>query len=92
MTGIHGGVSNHADLDRLVALIKRGKGKLDALFANASIANCAPLRKITEDLNPPLRSAAVTAPDRELKPNETSWMWRLTRIEVEPLYVAVQLR
>jgi len=50
VTGIRGDVSNLADLDRLFALIKREKGRLDVLFANAGIAKYAPLGKITEEL------------------------------------------
>jgi NAD(P)-dependent dehydrogenase (short-subunit alcohol dehydrogenase family) len=42
-------VSNSADLDRLFAQIKRDKGKLDIVFANAGVAKYAPLGKITEE-------------------------------------------
>src|SRR5262249_55174665 len=47
---VQGDVSKLADLDRLFAQIKRDKGRLDVLFANAGIAKYAPLGKITEDL------------------------------------------
>ena len=50
VTGVQGDVSNLADLDRLFAQIKREKGKLDIVFANAGIARYAPLGSITEDL------------------------------------------
>jgi NAD(P)-dependent dehydrogenase (short-subunit alcohol dehydrogenase family) len=43
-------VANHDDLDRLFAQIKKQKGKLDILFANAGIAKDAPLGTITEEL------------------------------------------
>jgi NAD(P)-dependent dehydrogenase (short-subunit alcohol dehydrogenase family) len=43
-------VSNLGDLDRLFAQIKREKGKLDIVFANAGAAKYAPFGKITEDL------------------------------------------
>ena len=49
VTGVQGDVSNLGDLDRLFAQIKREKGKLDVLFANAGIATYAPLGKITEE-------------------------------------------
>jgi NAD(P)-dependent dehydrogenase (short-subunit alcohol dehydrogenase family) len=49
VTGIQGDVSNLADLDRLFAQIKREKGKLDVVFANAGIAKYAAFGKITED-------------------------------------------
>src|SRR5258705_8337691 len=49
VTGVQGDVSNLADLDRLFAQIKREKGKLDIVFANAGIARYAPLGKITEE-------------------------------------------
>jgi NAD(P)-dependent dehydrogenase (short-subunit alcohol dehydrogenase family) len=50
VAGIRGDVSQLADLDRLFDQIKRDKGRLDVLFANAGIAKFAPLGKITEDL------------------------------------------
>src|SRR5262244_940626 len=50
VTGVRGDVSNLADLDRLFAHIKRDKGRLDVLFANAGVAKYAPLGKITEEL------------------------------------------
>src|SRR5438552_13308040 len=46
VTGVQGNVSNLADLDRLFAQIKRDKGKLDILFANAGVARYAPLGTI----------------------------------------------
>jgi NAD(P)-dependent dehydrogenase (short-subunit alcohol dehydrogenase family) len=48
VTGIPGDVSNLGDLDRLFAQIKREKGKLDIVFANAGVAAYAPFGKITE--------------------------------------------
>jgi NAD(P)-dependent dehydrogenase (short-subunit alcohol dehydrogenase family) len=42
-------VAKLADLDRLFAQIKREKGKLDIVFANAGIASFAPLGTITEE-------------------------------------------
>jgi NAD(P)-dependent dehydrogenase (short-subunit alcohol dehydrogenase family) len=50
VTGVQGDVSNLADLDRLYAQIKREKGTLDVVFANAGIAKFAPLGTITEEL------------------------------------------
>src|SRR6266850_2571735 len=49
VTCVQGDVSNLADLDRLFAQIKREKGKLDIVFANAGGAQFAPLGKVTED-------------------------------------------
>jgi NAD(P)-dependent dehydrogenase (short-subunit alcohol dehydrogenase family) len=49
VTGVQGDVSNLADLDRLFAQIKREKGKLDIVFANAGGAKFAPLGTITEE-------------------------------------------
>src|SRR3989442_699247 len=49
VTAVHGDVSNLGDLDRLFAQIKRDKGKLDIVFANAGMAKYAPLSKITEE-------------------------------------------
>jgi NAD(P)-dependent dehydrogenase (short-subunit alcohol dehydrogenase family) len=48
VTGIQGDVSNLGDLDRLFAQIKREKGKLDIVFANAGVATYAAFGKITE--------------------------------------------
>jgi NAD(P)-dependent dehydrogenase (short-subunit alcohol dehydrogenase family) len=47
---VQGDVSNLADLDRLFAQIKREKGKLDIVFANAGVARFAPFGTITEEL------------------------------------------
>src|ERR1700738_4078944 len=49
VTGVQGDVSNLGDLDRLFAQIKREKGKLDIVFANAGIAKYSPLGEITEE-------------------------------------------
>src|SRR2546421_6205478 len=49
VTGVQGDVSNLADLDRLFAQIKREKGKLDIVFANAGGATFAVLGNITEE-------------------------------------------
>jgi NAD(P)-dependent dehydrogenase (short-subunit alcohol dehydrogenase family) len=50
VTAVQGDVSNLADLDRLFAQIKKEKGKIDIVFANAGVAKYAPLGKITEGL------------------------------------------
>ncbi len=47
--GIQGDVSNLGDLDRLFAQIKRERGKLDIVFANAGVARYASFGKITEE-------------------------------------------
>jgi NAD(P)-dependent dehydrogenase (short-subunit alcohol dehydrogenase family) len=49
VTGVQGDVSNLADLDRLFAQIKREKGKLDVVFANAGVFKYAPFGTITEE-------------------------------------------
>src|SRR5437868_11772655 len=49
VTGVQGDVSNLGDLDRLFAQIKREKGKLDIVFANAGVAKYAPFGTITEE-------------------------------------------
>src|SRR6266446_740226 len=49
VTGIPGDVSSLDDLDRLFAQIKREKGKLDIVFANAGFAKFASLDRITEE-------------------------------------------
>jgi NAD(P)-dependent dehydrogenase (short-subunit alcohol dehydrogenase family) len=50
VTAVQGDVSNLDDLDRLFRQIKREKGKLDIVFANAGIAKYAPIGAITEEL------------------------------------------
>jgi NAD(P)-dependent dehydrogenase (short-subunit alcohol dehydrogenase family) len=50
VTGVQGDVSNLDDLDRLFAQIKREKGTLGIVFANAGVAKYAPFGSITEDL------------------------------------------
>ena len=47
--GIQGDVSNLEDLDRLYNTVKDQKGHLDILFANAGIAQFAPLGEISEE-------------------------------------------
>ena len=47
VTGVQGDVSNLADLDRLFDQIKREKGKLDIVFANAGVGRYAALGAIT---------------------------------------------
>jgi NAD(P)-dependent dehydrogenase (short-subunit alcohol dehydrogenase family) len=49
VTGVQGDVSHLGDLDRLYAQIKREKGRLDIVFANAGVAQYAPLGEITEE-------------------------------------------
>jgi len=49
VAGVPGDVSDLADLDRLFAQIKREKGRLDIVFANAGIAKYAPFGTITEE-------------------------------------------
>jgi NAD(P)-dependent dehydrogenase (short-subunit alcohol dehydrogenase family) len=48
--GVVGDVGKLADLDRLFATIKEKKGQLDIVFANAGIAEPAPLGAITEEM------------------------------------------
>src|SRR6202163_2834673 len=49
VTAVQGDVSNLGDLDRLFAQIKKDKGKLDIVFANAGVAKYAPLGTISEE-------------------------------------------
>src|ERR1700733_9724249 len=48
VTGIQGDVAKLADLDRLYEAVKT-KGRIDAVFANAGVAEFAPMGKITEE-------------------------------------------
>ena len=49
VTAVQGDVSKLADLDRLYAEVKRQKGRVDVLFANAGILENIPLGSITEE-------------------------------------------
>jgi NAD(P)-dependent dehydrogenase (short-subunit alcohol dehydrogenase family) len=49
VTGVQGDVAKLADLDRLFEQIKKEKGRLDIVFANAGIAKFAPFGNIDEE-------------------------------------------
>jgi NAD(P)-dependent dehydrogenase (short-subunit alcohol dehydrogenase family) len=49
VVGVQAEASNLGDLDRLFAQIKREKGKLHVVFANAAAEKYAPLGKVTEE-------------------------------------------
>src|SRR5256885_14262114 len=49
VTAVQGDVSNLGDLDRLFAQIRREKGRLDVVFANAGITTITPLAEMTEE-------------------------------------------
>jgi NAD(P)-dependent dehydrogenase (short-subunit alcohol dehydrogenase family) len=49
VTAVQGDVLNLKDLDRLYETVKREKGRIDILFANAGIGEFAPLGSITEE-------------------------------------------
>lgn len=48
VTAVQGDVSSLSDLDKLFAVVKQSKGRIDVLFANAGIAESAPMGEITE--------------------------------------------
>jgi len=50
VTAVQGDVSNTADLDRLFDRIRKEKGTLDIVFANAGVVRYGVLGSITEDL------------------------------------------
>src|SRR6267143_1400602 len=47
--GVQGDVANMKDLDRLYATVKEKYGHIDILFANAGLANLAPIGHVTEE-------------------------------------------
>ncbi len=47
--GVMGDVANLADLDRLYAVVKASKGRIDVLFANAGIGEMVAIGSITEE-------------------------------------------
>jgi NAD(P)-dependent dehydrogenase (short-subunit alcohol dehydrogenase family) len=50
VTSIQGDVSKLADLDRLFSQIKKERGRLDIIFANAGVARYGRMGEITEEL------------------------------------------
>jgi NAD(P)-dependent dehydrogenase (short-subunit alcohol dehydrogenase family) len=48
-TGVQGDVSKLADIDKLYAAVRKQKGKLDIVFANAGTGAFAPLEQISEE-------------------------------------------
>ena len=48
VTGVQGDIAKLTDLDRLYEAVKT-KGRIDVVFANAGVAEFAPLGKITEE-------------------------------------------
>jgi NAD(P)-dependent dehydrogenase (short-subunit alcohol dehydrogenase family) len=51
VTGVQGDVAKLADLDRLFEQIKKEKGRLDIVFANAGIANLLRLETLTRSIS-----------------------------------------
>jgi NAD(P)-dependent dehydrogenase (short-subunit alcohol dehydrogenase family) len=49
VTGVQGDVAKLADLDRLYDTVRKVKGRIDIVFANAGVAEFAPLGSITEE-------------------------------------------
>jgi NAD(P)-dependent dehydrogenase (short-subunit alcohol dehydrogenase family) len=49
VAAVQGDVSHRGDLDRLFEQIKKEKGRLDIMFANAGVAKYAPLGDITDE-------------------------------------------
>ena len=49
VTAVQGDVAKLADLDRLYDIVKRQKGRIDVLFANAGVLENLPLGSITEE-------------------------------------------
>jgi NAD(P)-dependent dehydrogenase (short-subunit alcohol dehydrogenase family) len=49
VTGVQGDAANLADLDRLFAVVKEKKGRVDVLFASAGIGEFQPIGSVTEE-------------------------------------------
>ena len=49
VSGVQGDIAELADLDRLYETVGRVKGRIDIVFANAGVAEFAPLGSITEE-------------------------------------------
>jgi NAD(P)-dependent dehydrogenase (short-subunit alcohol dehydrogenase family) len=48
-TGVQGDIAKLADLDRLYESVKRAKGRIDVLFANAGVGEVVPSLAVTEE-------------------------------------------
>src|SRR6476661_5756096 len=75
VTGVQGDVSNLGDLDHLFAQIKREKGKLDIVFANAGVAKYAPFGKVTEEFYDSIFDINVKGVRSGSVPSAVGW-WR----------------
>jgi NAD(P)-dependent dehydrogenase (short-subunit alcohol dehydrogenase family) len=49
VTGVQGDAGNLADLDRLYDVVKRGKGRIDVVYASAGYGELAPIGEVTEE-------------------------------------------
>jgi NAD(P)-dependent dehydrogenase (short-subunit alcohol dehydrogenase family) len=49
VTAVRGDVAKLADLDKLYDMVRRTTGRVDIVFANAGVAEIAPLGEITEE-------------------------------------------
>jgi NAD(P)-dependent dehydrogenase (short-subunit alcohol dehydrogenase family) len=49
VTAVQGDVSSLSDLDRVYEVVKREKGRIDILFANAGVGGISPIGEITEE-------------------------------------------
>src|SRR5262249_20736568 len=49
VSGVRGDVAELADLDRLYDTVRSARGRIDIVFANAGVAEFAPLGSITEE-------------------------------------------
>src|SRR6202030_1226409 len=49
VSGVQGDVAKMADLNRLYETIRRAKGRIDIVVANAGIAELVPFDKVTEE-------------------------------------------
>jgi NAD(P)-dependent dehydrogenase (short-subunit alcohol dehydrogenase family) len=49
VSAVHGDVAKLGDLDRLYQIVKAQTGRVDVVFANAGIADLAPVEEVTEE-------------------------------------------
>lgn len=49
VTGVQGDIGTLADLDRLYAIVKEKKGRIDVLYANAGVGEVVPTVAVTEE-------------------------------------------
>jgi NAD(P)-dependent dehydrogenase (short-subunit alcohol dehydrogenase family) len=79
VSGVQGDVAKLADLDRLYEAVKT-KGRIDVVFANAGVAEFAPLDKITSSSSSSKTSLTLLAPMSSLRAVLRAFLFRISKL------------